>query len=454
MPIETILFLISSFFIIFIILYPTSLFASDQLIIFHDLGIKLSLLTIFPTEPEPEPEMYEKPNTSKQEDTLQKVNTPKQENTSKQLNLANEASPQIISSDKNLRKCSGSSCYDLTIISENAVIKKDEDSNEKFIDIFWDKPEIVLKFKISKTNDINNVRPKTAKCITEDNNKIYPINNETEFNIKFHKAETKVTCFTDLNNTPNLLPFVVKLSDSKKPTITKIPLEIKQEATSREGNKIVYNFEAEDETGNPNVKCNHSSGSIFDINTTEVICIATDKSNNTAKGMFDVTVEDTTPPKIGNRMSSKIIAEAERSNGAPVKFVINFTDKVDGQVKPNCVPNSGSMFKVGITKVACTGKDMRNNQSPEYYFDVFVNDTKPPLIDMVPKFKLMEKESNSKKDSMTFTISATDNVDKSVQVKCKPSIGSILNSGDTKVRCIAYDLNGNTATKDFELMLN
>jgi hypothetical protein len=454
MDIETILFLISGFFIILTILYPTFLSASGQLITFHDLGRNF-LLTIFPIGPEI---IDEKPNPSKQVNPLKQVNPSKQVNLSKPVEIGNEAT--TLPSGKLFKlplSCSGSSCYDLTIISENAVITEDEYTKEKFIDIFWDKPEIVLKFKISRTNGF--IIPSTkVTCLTDDSTKkIYPINNEAgsaEFNIKFHKGETQVECFTGLDKTKNSLSFIVKLSDSKKPTITKIPLEIKQEATSREGNKVVFNFEAEDETGEPAIQCNHRSGSIFNINTTEVICMAIDKSNNTAKGKFDVTVEDTTPPKIGNRMPSKIIAEAERSNGAPVKFVINFTDKVNGQVKANCVPPSGSMFKVGITKVACTGEDMRSNLSPEHYFDVFVNDTKPPMIDMVPKFKLVEKESNSKKDLMTFTISATDNVDKSVQVKCEPSVGSILNSGVTKVQCIASDLNGNTATKDFELMVN
>lgn len=50
---------------------------------------------------------------------------------------------------------------------------------------------------------------------------------------------------------------------------------------------------------------------------------------------------------------------------------------------------------------------------------------------------------------VSYTVSATDNLDPSPVVTCAPPSGSVFEIGDTTVNCTATDSNGNTATGAF-----
>ena len=64
----------------------------------------------------------------------------------------------------------------------------------------------------------------------------------------------------------------------------------------------------------PTIVCVPGSGSTFPLGTTPVTCTATDDSNNTSSGSFNVTVVDTTAPAL--TMPANLTVEATGPTGA------------------------------------------------------------------------------------------------------------------------------------------
>ena len=83
------------------------------------------------------------------------------------------------------------------------------------------------------------------------------------------------------------------------PPVLALPNLVIEEATSAAGAVVSYIASALDDVdGAVTPDCAPASGSTFPLGTTEVTCTATDNSDNTSTGYFDVTVQDTAPPAI------------------------------------------------------------------------------------------------------------------------------------------------------------
>ncbi len=92
--------------------------------------------------------------------------------------------------------------------------------------------------------------------------------------------------------------FSVTVQDTTPPTIA-APANITAEATSASGVVVSFAATANDLVDGPvAVNASPASGSTFPLGTTAVILTAADAHGNTATGTFNVTVRDTTPPKI------------------------------------------------------------------------------------------------------------------------------------------------------------
>ena len=59
--------------------------------------------------------------------------------------------------------------------------------------------------------------------------------------------------------------------------------------------------------------------------------------------------EDTDPPTI-TTPNDPVIAEATGPQGAIVNFDVSAIDEVGGNIVPQCIPSSGSNFRIGETK--------------------------------------------------------------------------------------------------------
>lgn len=205
--------------------------------------------------------------------------------------------------------------------------------------------------------------------------------------------------------------FDVTVYDRTSPVLT-LPGDITVNTTEPAGVAVSFVATAHDFIdGDVLVGCTPSSGSVFPIGVTTVLCTAGDTRNNVAAGYFDVTVnlvEDTTPPVLN--LPAAITAEATSPSGAVVTFVATATDDTDGNVPVDCAPPSGSVFGLGTTTVTCTASDTSGNVASGS-FDVTVEDTTPPAITSVVASPNTLWPPNHRMVDVTVTVTAVDAVD-------------------------------------------
>jgi hypothetical protein len=70
---------------------------------------------------------------------------------------------------------------------------------------------------------------------------------------------------------------------------------------------------------------------------------------------------DTTPPQIAGARSRT--AKTRAARGARVRYSVSAVDATDGPVPASCLPKSGSVFRVGRTRVSCTAVDSSGNEA-------------------------------------------------------------------------------------------
>jgi hypothetical protein len=245
---------------------------------------------------------------------------------------------------------------------------------------------------------------------------------------------------------------------STPPAIT-VPANITTEATSSSGAVVTYSASATSSIAKvTSFGCTPASESTFPVGTTTVNCTATDSQGNTAGESFTVTVtaqktSDATAPEL--HIPSNMTVSAESASGAKASYTVTATDPDNnaGELIVECSPASGSTFPLGETTVECSAKDPAGNTS-HASFKITVKDTTPPKIEKVPANITLEA-SNSSGAVVTYTNpTATDNVDGTDAVACKPASGSTFPVGGTAVTCTSTDKAGNTSTATFSVTVS
>jgi hypothetical protein len=180
--------------------------------------------------------------------------------------------------------------------------------------------------------------------------------------------------------------------------------------------------------------------------TMPVDCTVTDSSNQAASAQFSVRVVDTTPPDACKMKDLKVGTNS--GSGAIVKYdVCNASDIVDGSIPMACDPPSGSFFPLGKTVVKCAATDKHGNRSATETFTVEVGDTTPPVLKLPGNITAIATSKSGAR--VSYTVTATDNVDPKPTVKCTPPSGGLFRLGSTPVNCTATDSAGNTSTGTF-----
>jgi hypothetical protein len=80
-------------------------------------------------------------------------------------------------------------------------------------------------------------------------------------------------------------------------------------------------------------------------------------------------------------------------------------------------------------------------------------DTAPPVLDCPSSISVPDSVANGAGEVVTFTVTATDDLDPSPSVVCTPPSGSAFPPGTTVVTCTATDASGNESTCQFPLTL-
>ncbi len=245
---------------------------------------------------------------------------------------------------------------------------------------------------------------------------------------------------------PTTTTTTVTWVDTTAPTVH-VPGDLTVEATGPSGAVATFAVAATDPDDTPGpVSCNHSSGVVFPVGTTNVTCSSTDTHGNTGSASFNVTVQDTTPPTISG-VPAGFSVEATGPSGAVAAYTSpTASDLVDGSDPVNCAPASGSTFPVGTTNVNCTSADAHGNTATAS-FQISVVDTTAPTI-TVPA-NVTADATGPSGASVTYAVSATDLVDGTDPVACAPASGSTFPLGTTTVNCSSSDAHGNTANASF-----
>ena len=267
---------------------------------------------------------------------------------------------------------------------------------------------------------------------------------------QFPLGSTTVTCHTTTSDGTGVDDSASVVVQDTTPPVVSVPANISTSTTDPGGKVVTY----PDATANDVVdgaltpSCAPASGSTFPVGTTTVTCTATDSHSNTGTGTFTVTVttEDTTPPVIN--VPSDISTTTDTASGKVVTYSASATDNLDGPIPVSCSPASGSTFPVGTTTVGCSATDSHGNSaSASFKVTVTLVDTTAPNLTVPGDFSM--NTSNPSGAAVTYSASATDNLDGAVPVNCAPASGSTFPVGSTLVTCTATDAHSNTTQKTF-----
>ncbi len=218
------------------------------------------------------------------------------------------------------------------------------------------------------------------------------------------------------------------------------------EATSAAGAVVNYSGEVTSDDPNAVIACAPASGSTFAFGPTTVNCTATNAANETASGSFTITVVDTTKPSVS--VPGDLSKNATLPGGTTVSYAASASDNIDGSISPNCDHASGSNFPVGTTKVTCTPTDAHGNStSASFNVTVTLVDTTKPVV--VAPSNITTEATSAAGAVVSFTATATDNLDGTLTPTCAPPSGSTFPIGATNDTCSATDAHGNTGTDSF-----
>ena len=270
----------------------------------------------------------------------------------------------------------------------------------------------------------------------------------------FALGPTTVNCTaSDSHGNNGSAQFTVSVVDTTPPTLSNIPGNISVAATGPGGTVVNWTAPTATDTvdGSPTVSCSPASGSTFGLGPTTVSCTASDSSGNTSAAQkFTVTVTDSVKPTLSG-LPGNINAAATGPGGASVSYSMpTATDNVDLNPVVSCSPPPGSTFPLGTTTVTCTATDSSGNQDSGTFTVTVVDSTAPVLS--APGNQTAEATGPGGA-AVSFSVTASDNVDPSPSVNCSPASGSTFPLGSTTVNCTARDAANNMSNTSFTVTI-
>jgi len=266
----------------------------------------------------------------------------------------------------------------------------------------------------------------------------------------FALGTTTVTCSaTDAAGNPGSASFTITVQDTIAPSVS-APLSQVIEATGPAGAVATFaNGSATDAVdGSLVAPCTPASSSTFVLGATPVTCSATDAHGNKGSATFTITVRDTSGPVLSGVPASTTIA-AVNASGAPFTFTLpTASDLVDGPQEVLCNATSGASFPLGPTTVTCTSSDLTGHSSSAQ-FVVTVADLNGPALSLPAD--ITAEATGSDGAAVSYTASASDNVDLSSTVVCSPLSRGTFALGETTVNCSATDAAGNITKGHFKV---
>jgi hypothetical protein len=243
--------------------------------------------------------------------------------------------------------------------------------------------------------------------------------------------------------------------DHVKPAL-QVPHDFTHDTTTPAGARVTYAASVHDNRdGALTPDCVPTSGSLFALGRTRVMCTASDAAGNTARAGFTITVirageTDDTPPVITT--PGPIHVRATDQDGAKVSYAVSATDNRDGALKPSCDPPSGSVFQIGTATVSCAARDAAGNHTSKTFMVTVTSRTAAADLtapDITVPDSIRTPATSRDGAMVTYRVSSRDDRDGALDPHCVPPSHSTFATGTTTVTCSAHDRAGNQATKSF-----
>src|ERR1051326_1766330 len=156
-------------------------------------------------------------------------------------------------------------------------------------------------------------------------------------------------------------------------------------------------------------------------------------------GTITIVARPQTDPPILN-IPDGVTAAATSTSGAIVTFDVSAINDDGSPVPVTCDHNSGDLFPLGDTNVHCSATNSFGTTTGT--FPVFVSDLTPPVLHL-------PADIVTSSTTVTYTVTATDDLDPSPTVFCSPASGSTFSPGVTTVNCEAVDNFANSSFGSF-----
>jgi hypothetical protein len=193
-----------------------------------------------------------------------------------------------------------------------------------------------------------------------------------------------------------------------------------------------------------------ASGSSFQVGVTSVNVSATDPAGNTASLSFNVTVNDTEAPTLGQPTGMSQQTDPGQPT-ATMTFPAPVTSDNSGQPPTVTFTPPAGPFPIGFTVVTVRATDAAGNFA-EQIFNVSVTDPEPPTITQ-PADIVQSTDPGAPTASITFPALVTaDNSGQAPTVTVTPSGPFLI--GVTQVTARAEDPSGNFAESTFSVTVN
>jgi len=234
------------------------------------------------------------------------------------------------------------------------------------------------------------------------------------------------------------------------PLVILAPDVLRWQAESREGAFVKYDvMAAGGEDSSATVSCLPESGSFFKLGNNRVDCTASNKSGERATASFTVTVADDDAPVLS--VPEPIQVRASSREGAVIEYKVTAADAVYGEVVPDCLPRSGTVFPIGVTNVSCTATDFDLNVGTGSFTVEVLGDQKFYTLNVLVPDKVVEEAGDPRGNNVKYDVKVTGTSDPNPEVKCSPDSGSLFPVGVTSVRCDAIDVYGMRGTATFDV---
>jgi hypothetical protein len=158
------------------------------------------------------------------------------------------------------------------------------------------------------------------------------------------------------------------------PPILHLPTDMTVEGDTTGGWTAAFTATADDaeDAPDPTPSCQPAAGDLLSLGVTTVTCSVADSGGLKDSGSFDVTVVDTTAPKLTGMPADRAVTTHDPSGTTLTYAAPDASDIVDASPAVSCSPASGSHVGLGTTTVTCTATDASGNHRSAS-FDVVVS---------------------------------------------------------------------------------